>query len=55
MCVYSGKPEVMGIADRFNDMCDGRVTGEVMARETTQDEILTLATKFETKVAGAAQ
>lgn len=55
MFVSSEMPEVMGIADRIIVMCDGRITGEVMARETTQNEILTLATKFETKVAGAAQ
>lgn len=30
-------------------MCDGRITGEVMARNTTQNEILTLATTFEDK------
>ena len=41
--------EVMGIADRIVVMCDGRITGEVMARETTQSEILTLATSFEDK------
>lgn len=55
MFVSSEMPEVMGIADRIIVMCDGRITGEVMARETTQNEILTLATKFKTKVAGAAQ
>ena len=49
MFVSSEMPEVMGIADRIIVMCDGRITGEVMARETTQNEILTLATKFENK------
>lgn len=51
MFVSSELPEVMGIADRILVMCDGRITGEVMARETTQAEILTLATKFENKFA----
>lgn len=51
--VSSELPEVMGIADRIIVMCDGRITGEVMARETTQNEILTLATRFEKKVASA--
>ncbi|MFI3211964.1 MAG: sugar ABC transporter ATP-binding protein [Eubacteriales bacterium] len=50
MFVSSEMPEVMGIADRIIVMCDGRITGEVMARETTQSEILTLATSFEKKV-----
>ncbi len=49
MFVSSEMPEVMGIADRIVVMCDGRITGEVMARETTQSEILTLATSFEDK------
>jgi len=52
MFVSSEMPEIMGIADRILVMCDGRVTGEVMARETTQSEILTLATRFESKMGG---
>lgn len=50
--VSSEMPEVMGIADRIIVMCDGRITGEVMAKETTQNEILTLATTFEDKKIG---
>lgn len=49
MFVSSEMPEVMGIADRIIVMCDGRITGEVMANETSQNEILTLATSFEKK------
>ena len=49
MFVSSEMPEVMGIADRIIVMCDGRITGEDMARKTTQNEILTLATTFEDK------
>ena len=51
MFVSSEMPEVLGIADRIIVMCDGRITGEVMAKETTQSEILTLATRFENKFA----
>lgn len=47
--VSSEMPEVMGIADRIIVMCDGRITGEVMAEKTTQNEILKLATTFEDK------
>ena len=54
MFVSSEMPEVMGIADRIIVMCDGRITGEVMARQTSQTEILTLATKFENKFAAEA-
>ncbi len=50
MFVSSEMPEVMGIADRIIVMCDGRITGEIMAREATQQEILTMATDFEKKV-----
>ena len=49
MFVSSEMPEVLGIADRIIVMCDGRITGEVMAKETTQNEILKYATEFEKK------
>ena len=49
MFVSSEMPEVLGIADRVIVMCDGRITGEVMARETTQNEVLKYATEFEKK------
>lgn len=52
MFISSEMPEVMGIADRILVMCEGRITGEVMAGETTQNEILTLATAFEDKMRG---
>ncbi|MDD3202300.1 MAG: sugar ABC transporter ATP-binding protein [Pygmaiobacter massiliensis] len=48
--VSSEMPEVMGIADRIIVMCDGRITGEVDAQQTTQNEILEYATQFEAKV-----
>ncbi|NLB90015.1 MAG: D-xylose ABC transporter ATP-binding protein, partial [Clostridiales bacterium] len=44
-------PEILGIADRIIVMCDGRITGELMAEEATQEKILTLATRFEKKIA----
>ena len=52
MFVSSELPEVLGIADRVIVMCDGRITGEVMARETTQNEVLKYATEFEKKQVG---
>ena len=54
MFVSSEMPEVMGIADRIIVMCDGRITGELDARNTTQNEILPLATQFEKKIAANA-
>ena len=52
MFVSSEMPEVLGIADRVIVMCDGRITGEVMARDTTQNEVLKYATEFEKKDKG---
>jgi ribose transport system ATP-binding protein len=49
--VSSELPEILGISDRIIVMCDGRITGELSAEEATQDKILELATKFETKLA----
>ena len=49
MFVSSEMPEVMGIADRIIVMCDGRITGELMANEASQSQILTMATAFEKK------
>lgn len=51
MIVSSEMPEVMGISDRIIVMCDGRITGELMAEEATQDQILKYATQFEKKLA----
>ena len=48
-------PEVMGIADRIIVMCDGRITGEILAKEATQEQILTMATSFENKKISAAE
>ena len=44
--VSSELPEVMGIADHIIVMCNGRITGEVDPRHTTEEEIMTYATRF---------
>lgn len=44
--VSSEMPEVMGMSDRILVMCNGRITGSLPARETTQDEILRYATQY---------
>lgn len=44
--VSSELPEVMGISDRIIVFCNGRITGEVDARTTTEEEIMTYATRF---------
>lgn len=48
--VSSEMPEIMGISDRILVMCDGRITGEIDAKEATQNRILELATRFENKL-----
>ena len=50
MFVSSELPEVLGIADRVIVMCDGRITGELPAKGTTQNQVLELATAFENKM-----
>ena len=44
--VSSEMPEVMGISDRILVMCNGRVTGEVDPRDTSEEAIMTYATQF---------
>ena len=44
--VSSELPEVMGISDRILVMCNGRITGEVDPRNTSEQEIMTYATQF---------
>ncbi len=52
--VSSEMPEVMGISDKIIVMCDGKITGEMITEEATQDAILKYATSFEKKVAAEA-
>ncbi len=44
--VSSEMPELLGICDRIVVMSGGRVAGEVDARNTTQEQIMTLAAKY---------
>jgi len=44
--VSSEMPEVLGMSDRILVMCNGRITGNLISKETTQDEILRCATQF---------
>ena len=50
MFVSSEMPEILGISDRILVMCDGRITGEFLAGEVTQNQILECATRFENKL-----
>ena len=44
--VSSEMPELLGVCDRILVMSGGRLAGEVDARNTTQEEIMTLAAKY---------
>ena len=46
MMISSEMPELLGITDRIMVMSNGRVAGIVNTRETSQSEILTLASRF---------
>lgn len=46
LMVSSEMPELLGVCDRIVVMSGGRVAGEVDARNTSQEEIMTLAAKF---------
>jgi ribose transport system ATP-binding protein len=48
--VSSEMPEVMCMSDRILVMCNGRITGDLVSRETTQDEILRCATNYNSKL-----
>jgi len=51
MFVSSEMPELLGLADRILVVCDGRITGELSAAEASQQKIMELAVKFESKAA----
>ena len=44
--VSSEMPELLGVCDRILVMSGGQLAGEVDARTTTQEEIMTLAAKY---------
>lgn len=46
MIASSEMPELLGICDRILVMSAGRIAGEVDAKNTSQEEILTLAAKY---------
>lgn len=41
--ISSELPEILGVSDRIVVMCQGRITGELMRKEATEEKILTLA------------
>ncbi|WP_114809636.1 sugar ABC transporter ATP-binding protein [Paraburkholderia kururiensis] len=46
--ISSELPEILRMSDRIVVMCEGRITGELLANEATQERIMQLATQRET-------
>jgi ribose transport system ATP-binding protein len=46
MFVSSELPEVLGMSDRVIVMCNGRITKELVTKDTNQEEILRYATQY---------
>ncbi len=44
--ISSEMPELIGMSDRIMVMCEGRLSGIVNGKETNQEEIMQLATRF---------
>ncbi len=45
--ISSDLPEVLSIADRIYVMCDGRISGELVGNDATEEELLSLSSRFE--------
>jgi ribose transport system ATP-binding protein len=45
--ISSELPEILRMSHRILVMCEGRLTGEIAAREATQEKIMQLATQRE--------
>ena len=50
--ISSEMPEILGMCDRIVVMCEGRVTGELLRGEATQEKILELAMAKQTAAEG---
>ena len=46
MFVSSELPEILGMSDRVIVMCNGKITAELMTKDTNQEEILRYATQY---------
>jgi ribose transport system ATP-binding protein len=49
--ISSELPEILRMSDRIVVMCEGRITGELMPEEATQERFMQLATQRETMAA----
>ena len=52
--ISSEMSEIIGMSNRVMVMCDGRITGFIDGKDATQENIMELATQFETAPEKAA-
>ena len=52
--ISSEMSEIIGMSNRVMVMCDGRITGFIDGKDATQENIMALATQFETAPDAAA-
>ena len=52
--ISSEMSEIIGMSNRVMVMCDGRITGFIDGKDATQENIMALATQFETAPEAAA-
>ena len=52
--ISSEMSEIIGMSNRVMVMCDGRITGFIDGKDATQENIMELATQFETAPETAA-
>ena len=45
--ISSELPEILRMSDRIAVMCEGRITGELLPADATQERIMRLATQRE--------
>lgn len=46
--ISSELPELLGISDRIYTICEGRITGELAAADTDQEQLMRLMTTTST-------
>ncbi len=49
--ISSELPEILRMSDRIVVMCEGRITGDLMPEEASQERIMQLAARRETMAA----
>ncbi len=46
LMISSELPEILGMSDRVYVMANGHITGELQAKEATQEKVMELATQY---------